>query len=121
MITLIDDQIWNASQIIGEDLAQMIAKHTLCGEIITLFETESHVEFKLHVFSELGYVVLAALFAADWNGSLTKLSLSFLIPKTMFQLFLLLHPVIEDSKLFAVVCLLSRIVSVGFKTACPLE
>lgn len=99
----------------------MIAKHTLCGEIVTLFETESHVEFKLHVFAELGYVVLAALFAADWNGSLTKLSLSFVISRPMFQLFLLLHPVIEDSKVTLFRCHFQRTISISFQIASSVE
>ena len=60
---------------------------------------DSNVETKFHVFSGIGYVVLALIFTAPNRNSPTRFSLSLIFRKKHLERYLVLHQVVQEHML----------------------
>ena len=56
----------------------------------------NHVETKFHLYSELGFIIIATSFIALYQGTPTKFSLNLIVRRECLDRYLILHKVIED-------------------------
>jgi len=124
------EHVWKGQQQspVSEEALIYVARHTLCGDIDSIPSIHelsdftpgsSHVESKFHIFSEIGYLSLSALFIGIWLGNTTKFSLSLIMERKHLDRYLVLQSVIED-RIMQLVCklqaLLMKMPSIALKT-----